>query len=116
MRKPWGSQKTTGAAFRCRLVGDDVVLELAESDALIAFDEWATKALHAAPALADLRDSSEADGASSVVFEPSAIRIRPAALARMDASASAVLNLPPPTRLALDLSPMGSPWWLPGAG
>lgn len=107
MRKPWGSQKTTGAAFRCRLEGDDVILEFAESDTPIAFEQWATKALHAAPALADLRDSSEADGDPSVVFEPSALRIRPGALARMDASASAALNLPPPTRLALDLNPKG---------
>ena len=94
-------------AFRCHLEGDDVVLELAERNAPVSFDWWATKASHAAGALADLRDYADADGDQSVVIEPSAVRIRPAALARMDASVSATLNLPPPTRLALDLSPKG---------
>ncbi len=108
MRRPWESKKSsTGAAFRCHLEDDDVVLELAEGDALVPFDQWATKALPAAPALADLRDFADDDGDPSVVVAPSAVRIRPAALARMDASVSAALNLPPPTRLALDISPKG---------
>lgn len=107
MRKPWGSRKVAETAFRCHLDGDDVVLELVADNVPIAVDQWATQASYAASGIADLLDASEAEGEPSVVFEPTAVRIRPAALARMDASVSATLNLPPPTRLALDLSPKG---------
>lgn len=107
MRKPWGSRKVVETAFRCHLDGDDVVLELVADNVPIAVDQWATQASYAASAIADLLDASKAEGKPSVVFEPTAVRIRPAALALMDASVSATLNLPPPTRLALDLSPKG---------
>ena len=107
MAKLWGSRKPTATAFRCRLEGDDVVLELAEGDAPLAFDQWVARAPQAAAALADLRDMAQADGEPTVIVEPAAVRIQPSALARLDASVSSTLNLPPPTRLALDLSPKG---------
>lgn len=107
MRKPWGSQAVADIAFRCRLEDDDVVLELAEGGRPVLFDQWTTRAPHAAPALAALREAGEEDRGSSVLVESAGIRISPGVLARTDASVSAALNLPSPTRLALDLSPKG---------
>lgn len=107
MAKLWGSRKRTATTFRCRLEGDEVVLELAEGDALVAFDQWIAKAPQAAAALADLRDMAQVESEPTVIVEPAAVRIHPSALARLDASVSATLNLPPPTRLALDLRPKG---------
>lgn len=106
MPRLWGSKKAPDVDFRCDLDGDDVILQLIGSGAAIAVDQWSARAPEALQAIAALRALAE-DEDPPVVIEPSAIRVRPTALAQMDASVSAALKLPPPTRLALDLSPKG---------
>jgi hypothetical protein len=107
VRKPWQGQRVKDAAFRCDLLGDDLVLELLEGGKPIPVDQWGARVPQAAAGLAALSNGSDTADDASVTFEAAAVRISPAALARIDASVSALLGLPPPTRLALDLAPKG---------
>lgn len=107
MSKLWKGRKEREARFLCRVDGEVLILELVERDKAIAFDDWPTKAPQAAAALTELRSNSEAEGEPEIVVDRAGLRISAAALAHIDASISAALDLPPPTRLALDLSPKG---------
>ena len=107
MFKRGDSQKPVGASFRCRVENDDLLLELFEQDGPVDFDRWSARVPDASAALSELRAFSELEECPGVLLEQAAVRILPAALARIDASVSVALDLPPPTRLALDLSPKG---------
>lgn len=107
MFERWRGRKAGVASFRCRLDGDDIVLELVDGDQPFTFDRWSSQASQAGTALADLTNLADTDGGAGVVFEPTSVRIQPGALARLDASTSTALGLPSPTRLALDIRPRG---------
>lgn len=108
MPRFWGKRREQGGAeFVCRIDGDDVVLELRSDGLPLGVDVWSRYVPAAEAALAELRMSGESQLQPDVLVEPEGLRIGPGTLARVDASVSAALNLPPPTRLALDLSPQG---------
>jgi hypothetical protein len=99
------------AAFAQRQDGDDLVVELREGFAALPIEGWAAAAPECVAAIAAVRavvEGLEAEGvAEPASFLPYGLRLCPEVVARLDGQSAAILGLPAPTRLALDLRPVG---------
>lgn len=92
----------TVPAFSYEALGEQTVLSLREGATRIPVPEWARGMPQSSSALASLEALHE-----GVRFEDDAIVLEPSAVAAIDSASAEMLGLPPPTRLALDLRPVG---------
>lgn len=89
-------------AFEYEPSGEQTVLTLRDGLSRIPLSEWVRRLPQSSSALASLEALEEGVrlGEEEVVLEPSAV-------AAIDSASAEMLGLPPPTRLALDLRPVG---------
>ena len=106
-RKP----ESAAPAFVCAPDGDNVLVELRSGPAPLPLDGWATTVPDCIAPLAAVRaiveDLQVSGAAVEARFLPAGLLLGPAVVARLDGRSAAALGMPAPTRLALDLRPVG---------
>lgn len=97
--------------FVCTRDGEDVLIELRAGKRPLAVDEWAQAAPGCITPLAAVRavveDLQQSGTPAGAQFLAAGIMLGPAVVARLDGQSAASLGMPAPTRLALDLRPVG---------
>lgn len=89
-------------AFAYEVSGEETVLTLRDGDSRIPVSAWVARMPQASSALASLEALQK-----GVRFGDEEVVLEPGAVAAIDSASADSLRLPPPTRLALDLRPVG---------
>lgn len=89
-------------AFTFEVSGSTTAIALKDGSTRIPMAEWSSRMPRSATALATLEAMDE-----GVSFGPDEVLLAPSAVAAIDSATADALGLPPPTRLALDLRPVG---------
>lgn len=87
--------------------GDDLIITLNRGKIRVPLSDWVRLRPDVATTLASLQAAHEGDeeGSAGVLLKEDHLRLQPGAVASLNASTAALIGLPAPTPLALDLAP-----------